>query len=136
MQKILPIFAFAAGIYAALGIWFPRFRGHWKGTKMTCGPVSCAVFALFLIGIGTVSFVGDAVQERHRIWLLLFIIVSWILGAIGYVLDGRTYARISPQPSIPSSARRGFRPEQRGWLFVAFGVSFLIMFLWLFVFHK
>ena len=136
MQKIFPIFAFAAGIYAALGIWYPRFRGHWKGTRMACGPVSCAGFALFLIGIGTVSIAGDAVQERHRIWLILFIIVSWILGAIGHVLDSRTYARSSPRPLILSSSRRGFRSEQRGWIFVVFGVSFLILFLWIFVFHK
>jgi hypothetical protein len=136
MQKIFSIFAVVVGIHAALGIWFPRFRAHWKGTHMACGPVSCAGFALFFIGLGTVFLVGDAVPERYRMGLILPVIVSWLLAAVGYALDSRAYARSSPEPSTPSPSRPGAHAEQRGWLFVAFGVLFFVMVLWIFVFQK
>jgi hypothetical protein len=135
VQKIFPIFAIVGGIYAALGIWFPRLRAHWKGSRIPCGPVSCAGFAVFFISLGLCFLVGDAIPERHRIWLFFPVMLSWIVGAIGYALDSRAYARSSPESSTPQTSR-GVQPERRAWFFVAFGVFFLIMVLWIFVFHK
>src|SRR2546430_42383 len=81
MNAIFPVLAILGGVYSALGIWFPRLQGHWKGTRMTCGPVSCAGFAAFFIGLGTDFLVGDTVPERYRIWLFVPVILSWIVVA-------------------------------------------------------
>ncbi len=136
MKAIFPILAILGGVYSALGIWFPRIRGHWKGTRMPCGPVSCTGFAAFFIGLGTDFLVGDAVSERYRIWLFLPVILSGIVVAIGYALDSRNYSRSSPESLTVTQRKSDARAEQRGWFFVAFGVFFLIMVLWTFVLHK
>ena len=89
---IFPVFAIGAGIFSAFGIWFPRFRCHWKGTRMACGPLSCAGFALFFISMGVVFLAVDLVPERHRIWFAFPAIIGWILGAVGYSLDVRSHS--------------------------------------------
>ena len=136
MKAIFPILAILGGVYSVLGIWFPRLRGHWKGTRMTCGLVSCAGIAAFFISLGADFLVEDAVPERYRIWLFLPVILSWIVVAIGYALDSRNYARSSPASLTVPQRKSDVVAGQRGWFFVAFGFFFLIMVLWTFVFHK
>lgn len=91
-KVIFPVFAIGAGIFSAFGIWFPRFRGHWKGSRMACGPLSCAGFALFFITGGVVFLTADLVPERHRIWFAFPGIIGWILCAVGYNLDARSHS--------------------------------------------
>ncbi len=105
MKTIFAILAMIGGVYSALSIWFPRFRAHWKGTRMTCGPVSCASFALFFISLGATFLVVDSVPERHRIWFFFPVMIGWIMGAAGYALDARAHSRssaaASPAPLQP-----------------------------------
>lgn len=137
MQKLLPVCAIAVGIYAALGIWFPRLRGHWKGTRIQSGALSCAGFAIFFLTIGVTFLTAESVPERHRIWFVFPGIIGWILGAAGYTLDVRKHARSSSAVLVtPAQLQAGVRDEQRGWFFVAFGNFFLLMVLWIFVFSK
>jgi hypothetical protein len=95
MKLVFAILATIAGAYCALGIWFPRFRAHWKGTGMTCGPVSCAGFALFLLSFGATLIFVESVPERYKGWFFYLVVIGWILGAIGYVLDRRAHSRTS-----------------------------------------
>ncbi len=136
IKIIFPIFTLLVGIYAALGIWFPRFRGKWKGTQMTCGRLSCASFALFFLSMGVAILVFDSVAERHRIWLFFPVMIGWILGVAGYALDARAYARSSIAFLTLSSPQGSRRNEQQGWLFVAIGIIFSLMVVWIFVLHK
>ncbi|SRR5260221_8839002 len=136
MKTIFPILAMIGGVYSALGIWFPRLRAHWKGTCMTCGPLSCAGFALFFISLGACFLVVDSVPERHRIWFFFTVMIGWILGAAGYALDARANSRNSRAATFGPLPQRSFRDDQRGWFFVAIGVFFFLMVVWIFVLHK
>src|SRR5262245_60651704 len=105
MSKLFGGIGIVVGVFAALGVWFPRFRGHWKGTRMTCGPVTCAGFALFFLGLGIAFLCADAVPEHFRIWFTFPVILAWTLTGAGYALDARAYSRnslSSPLPQRPS----------------------------------
>ena len=136
MSKLFGVVGIVVGAFAALGIWFPRFRGHWKGTRMACGAVSCAGFALFFLSLGTAFLCAEAVPEKHRIWFVFPVLLAWIATAAGYALDARVCSRnslLSPMPQQPSPR---MPDEKRGWMFAAIGVVLLVMTLWLFVLHR
>ena len=67
------------------------------------------------------------------VWLFPPVVVSWIVLAIGYALDSRKYARITPSTTPQRTSDLGL--QQRGWVFVAIGLFFLIMVLWTFLPH-
>src|SRR5262245_16031972 len=135
MSKLFGVVGIIVGVFTALGIWFPRFRGHWKGTLMACGLVSCAGFALFFLSLGMAFLCAEAVPEKHRIWFMFPIISAWILIGAGYALDARAYSRRSLlSPMLQPSVR--MPDEKRGWMFVAIGVVLLVMTLWLFILHR
>lgn len=138
MQKITPIIAIGIGIYSALGIWFPDLRAHWKGSPIKCGALSCAGFGLFFSTIGLTFLFGDSIPEPHRIWLIFPGIIGWILAAAGHALDARAHSRNSSMfsPFLTQVRERTARTERRSWLFVAFGIFFLLTIIWTFVFHK
>lgn len=81
MKMISPILMILCGVLAALGIWFPRLRAHWKGTRIPCGPLSCSGFALLFIGGGVVFLVIDSISEGDRIYFGFPAIVGFILAA-------------------------------------------------------
>src|SRR5262245_40589294 len=136
MSKLFGVIGLMVGVFAALGIWFPRFRGHWKGTRMACGPVSCAGLALFFLGLGTAFLFADAVPEKQRIWFIFPIINAWILSGAGYALDARAYSRRSLLSPILRQPQTRMLDEKRGWMFVAIGVVLVVMTLWLFVLRR
>jgi hypothetical protein len=135
MRTVIAVLAIVCGVFSALGIWFPRLRAHWKGTSMVCGPVTCAGGAVFFLSLGTVFLCVEAVPERYRTWFALPVIIGWILGSIGRMLDARAQSQSAPSLSA-SQPRAGLFAMQRDWAFIAVGVIFLILTLWSIVFHK
>jgi hypothetical protein len=137
MKMISPILMILCGVLAALGIWFPRLRAHWKGTRIPCGPLSCSGFALLFIGGGVVFLVIDSISEGDRIYFGFPAIVGFILAATGYAIDTRANSGSSVgMPATPSPRRGGSHGEQRIWIFAVFGILFFLMFLWIVILHK
>jgi hypothetical protein len=130
MDKIIPILFIAGAVLSALGIWLPRFRGHWKGTRVQCGPVTCAssAFLCATMGIGALCF--DTIPQRERIWFALLFILGWIAVVIGYALDKRA----QPEGSLGSQSSPVHRAPSRGIgrerVFLALGFWFLITIIW------
>jgi surface polysaccharide O-acyltransferase-like enzyme len=137
MQKIMPLLAVAAGLYSALGIWFPRMRLKWKGTQVSSGILGCVGFALFFISIGAIFLVADSIPERQRIWIILPPMFGWILVALGYALDMRTNSRrTSTLFPVLSQPQPDSRREEQGWLLFGIGIVFLVIVLCFFIFHS
>ena len=130
MGNIIPILFIAGAVLSALGIWFPRFRGHWKGTRMPCGVVTCASSAFLgaTMGIGALCF--DTIPERHRIWYALLFVLGWIAVTIGYALDRRAQPESSLESQSSPLQPAPSRGVGREWVFLALGVWFLIMIIW------
>ena len=82
---------FAVAVYSALGIWFPRLRFAWRGTRMRAGRVSCAGFSS---AFGSASFLVlllDSVPvSRREIYSFPFLL-GLLMGILGYFIDRRDY---------------------------------------------
>jgi hypothetical protein len=79
------------GILCALGIWFSRFRVNWRGTQIRLGPLNCAGFALFFIGIGAIPLTDNLIPEHRGILLAIPALLGWVFGLVGYGLDRRRH---------------------------------------------
>jgi hypothetical protein len=78
---------------------------------------------------------ADAIPKLLAIPLLVTAISGWILIAVGAALDQR--ARFRSSYHFPHERRIGAAPgEGLAWLFVAIGVYFLAIFLWMMLSHR
>jgi hypothetical protein len=93
MTKTLSILFFGAGALVALGIFFPRFRPHWKGSRISCGVLGCAGFSLAFMSLGVSRFFSDSLSERQRTGFAWLFIAGWVIAVIGFVLDWRRSRR-------------------------------------------
>src|SRR5260370_42151578 len=93
MIKAFSILFIGVGVLCGLGVFFPRFRAHWKGTRVVCGPIGCAGFGLSFISLGVTRFFSDSLSERHRDWLVWSFLAGWIVAIIGFILDRRRAKR-------------------------------------------
>src|SRR6476659_7444449 len=88
------------GGLAALCIWFPRFRTHWRGTRFPFGPVSCAGLAFLLFAFGAAFLVSDSIRERYGGWIVAAVATAWCVGAVGYFIDRRAHYETVVRPSL------------------------------------
>jgi hypothetical protein len=126
---LIGAFAVVVGIYYSLGIWFEQFRPQWKGTRRACGPVGCAGCALFLISLGLAFLLKNAISKTYLMLIVICIPCGFILGNIGAALDARAHYGNVSEPSIASN-------EKLNWIFVFFGVIFLIVIILLWFFNR
>src|SRR2546425_11929183 len=93
MIRVVSIPFFAVGAGLAFGMFVPRFRPHWKGSRITCGAIGCGGYGLSFMSLGVSRFFSDSLSERHRDWLVWSFVAGWILAIIGFVLDRRRNKR-------------------------------------------
>jgi hypothetical protein len=128
------IVAVAAGAYGLLGAWFPRFRGRWKGSDRVVAPLSSAGFGLFFLCLGLAALCGGSTPRPVGKVLVVLAVSGWILVFVGAALDARTRSRSSFR--LPDEPRVRSAEENRAWLFIAFGVCFLSIILWMLLSHR
>lgn len=76
-------------VYAAVGIWIPRLRPHWKGTQRRAGAISCAGFALAFGGMALLFTVNRTVSHDAAAKVLPVIVGGFVLVFIGALKDSR-----------------------------------------------
>jgi hypothetical protein len=138
MDKIIiGVVCLGAGIYFALGIWFPQFRLRWGQTPLICGRVSHLGFALFpgALGIIMTTFSVAAIIPFRPVFILLAI-GGFDIAMVGAILDRRAYCN-GTGPHLPKSVERkaeglqNFSPVPM----LVFGILFFLALLCLFILH-
>jgi hypothetical protein len=126
IDKVYGVIGISVAIYAALGIWFPKLRGCWKGTRIKSGAVTCAGMALGFGSLGLLFLLANTIQEKSRIWYGMTFMVGWLIVAIGYMLDKRNGETVSV-PSNPIPRPQGESTRFNAIVFLVIGVWFLAM---------
>jgi len=138
MDKIIiGIVCIGAGVYFALGIWFPQLRLRWGRTPLICGRLSHLGFALFPGALGIIMTTFDVAAMRpFTPILVLLAIAGFDIAMVGGILDKRAYCN-GTGPRVPKLVERKaeglqkFAPEAM----LVFGIFFFLVLLWLFIFH-
>jgi hypothetical protein len=129
-KLIIGIVCLGAGVYFALGIWFPQLRLHWGRTPVACGRVSSVGFALFPGALGVIMATLDmAAMIPFRVPLILTAIAGWNVAIWGAILDKRAYCKTSPERK---AELRNFSPVP----LLVFGIFFFALSFYLMVIHK
>jgi hypothetical protein len=126
IDKVYGAIGVGIAIYAALGIWFPKLRSYWKGTRIKCGAVTCAGTTLGFGSLGLLFLLGNTIQEKSRIWYGMAFIIGWLIAAIGYLLDKRNGGTVSV-PSNPVPRPQGESTRSNAIVFLVIGAWFLAM---------
>jgi hypothetical protein len=93
MIKLFNILFFAVGAFVALGVFIPRFRLHWKGTRIVCGPLGCAGFGLAFMSMGTSRCFSESLSDHHNNWFIWLFVMGWVIAVAGFILDSRRAKR-------------------------------------------
>jgi hypothetical protein len=88
------------GLFLLGAVFVARFRPHWKGTKISSGPLGCAGFGLLLISGGISEFHFDGMTQHLQVRLTWVFIGGWIVAIIGFALDLRRAKRAGAMESL------------------------------------
>jgi hypothetical protein len=122
-----------AGVFAALGIWFPKLRAQWKGTTIRIGRMTSAGFAFAFVSIGLVFLAWDAISEHSRIWFPVAFMVGFIAVIAGAAIERSSQKGLSLQPRSWPQLRAFLGNYRREIMFVLIALVMLFTMLMMFL---
>jgi hypothetical protein len=117
-----------AGIYMLLGIWFPRLRCEYKGSRTPVGSLASASFAFVAISWG-LAVLWQGLLGADGNFSFAWFAVPFVLGAIGVICgeirDRRFHREFSHPPVLTTSVMRPRTARLTG-LCLAIGLGYLL----------
>jgi hypothetical protein len=88
------VIAFILSFWFALGIFVPRLRGRWAGTRVDCGPIGSFGFSLIFLSWGLRRMFHDSLSDRASALLVGASIVGWAIAILGFIFVQRRAKRV------------------------------------------
>ena len=92
VRTVIGIVGMLAAAWMAVGIWVPRFRSCWKGSRAPLGSLSTAGFALGTFAFGAWSLTDGMRLPFPQAWFAIAFVAGWICAAIGWGIDTKSIA--------------------------------------------
>lgn len=93
MVKLGSILFFAVGAFVALGVFIPRLRLPWKGTRIVAGALTCGGNGLVFMSLGIIGYFDESFSKQYLNSLYGLLLVGCLMVTGGFILDRRRAKR-------------------------------------------